>query len=164
MANLLNWRKSTPISIHHKDNPFSAIQRELDRAITEFGNWLDPFSSSSNRYENVSLYPSVDIVEDNDQFKVEAEMPGMGEEDIHVSINDGLLVIKGKKKTSTKNKDKHYVRREISYGSYERTISLPETLDVEKAKASFKKGMLWVSIPKNPDTAKKSKQLKIEKA
>ncbi len=105
----------------------------------------------------------MDIVDDKENLKIEVEMPGMGEEDIKVSIADGILTIRGEKETSKKDEGKNYVRREIGYGSYERTIPLPDSVDVEKAKASFKKGMLWVTIPKKPESVKRSRELKIEK-
>lgn len=114
-------------------------------------------------FENLILNPSMDIVDDKENLKIEVEMPGMGEEDIKVSIADGILTIRGEKETSKKDEGKNYVRREIGYGSYERTIPLPDSVDVEKAKASFKKGMLWVTIPKKPESVKRSRELKIEK-
>ena len=90
-------------------------------------------------------------------------MPGMGEEDISIEVNDGVLIIKGRKEISKQNKDKDYLMREISYGSYERTIDLPDSVDIDKVKATFKKGMLWVDIPKKPDYVNKNRKVNIEK-
>lgn len=91
-------------------------------------------------------------------------MPGMSEEDITVTFNDNKLTIEGEKSTSTKDEKKNFVSREITYGRYERTVSLPLTADVDKATASFKKGMLWVTIPKKALGKGSSKSIKIEKA
>jgi len=116
------------------------------------------------KFENIKLSPALDIVEDKDCFKIEAEMPGMSEKDINVTFNDNRITIQGEKSTSKKNEKKNFVSREISYGRYDRTVSLPLTADVDKATASFKKGMLWVTIPKRANSSSSSKSIKIEKA
>lgn len=108
--------------------------------------------------------PVVDIVENEKSFKVEAELPGMKQDDVEVTINDNYLTIKGEKKASKEDKDENYLRRERYYGSYQRTIALPETANADKAKATFKKGVLWVEIPKKAEAVKPSKKLEIREA
>jgi HSP20 family protein len=145
-------------------NPLRPLQSELDKLMGEFDPWFEPFNFPSERFEDLALAPAIDIVDDKDHFKVEVEMPGMGEDDINVELSDGLLTIKGEKTVSKKNKDKNYLRREISYGRYERQVELPDTVDIDNASASFKKGMLWVNIPKKPDSIKAKRALKIERS
>lgn len=106
----------------------------------------------------------MDVVEDKDHFSIQLEMPGMDEKDIHLSITDNVLTISGEKSTSKKNKNKKYVSREISYGKYERSISLPSSVDVDKVKANFKKGMLWIQLPKKEETIGGARDIKIEQA
>lgn len=161
---MVNWKKSVPVSIQSRNNPFLSLQSELDRAMADFYNLFATPNISQDKFENLTLIPSINLVEDKDSVKVEAEMPGLGEEDIKVSVGDGILTIKGEKTVSSKNENKNYLSREIRYGRYERNIVLPDSVDVEKAKASFKKGMLWVSIPKKAEVVKKSRELKVEKA
>ena len=146
--------------------PFSFNKNSFDELINSFDNWFETvnFPTDKSLFENIRLIPSIDIVEDETHFKVEAEMPGMGEEDIKISLNNGILSIKGEKTTSKKDEAKNYMMREINYGRYERSIDLPNDVDLDKAKASFKKGMLWIDIPKNPESAKTSRILKIERA
>lgn len=151
-------------SIIKGEHPLSSLQNELDRAITSFNRFFEPFNFSKYDFENISLLPAVDIVDDNNEFKIEVEMPGMGEEDVKVSINNGLLTIKGEKSTSEKDEKKNYMRREIKYGFCERNVPLPEGIDIDKAKATFKKGMLWVTIPKKPEYVKGSREIQVEKA
>ena len=91
-------------------------------------------------------------------------MPGMDEKDVTVSLKDNLLTIHGEKSTSKKDERKNYIAREISYGRYERSITLPQAADGEKVSASFKKGMLWVTIPKKAGSKGNGRQIKIEKA
>lgn len=164
MASLINWKKSIPISIEktQRKNPFLALQSELDKAMRDFYNVFET-PSVFDKFEGLTISPSIDLVEDKDSFKVEAEMPGLGEEDIKVSISDGILTIKGEKTTSKQDENKNYLSREINYGCYERSIVLPDTVDIDKAKASFKKGMLWITIPKKAEAIKKARELKVEK-
>jgi len=163
MINLLDWKKSIPVSIEtHRKNPFLTLQSELDKAMRDFYSTFE-MPSISDKFEGLKISPAIDLVEDKDSIKVEAEMPGLGVEDIKVSINEGILTIKGEKTISQKDENKNYLSREINYGYYERTIALPESADIEKAKSSFKKGMLWVTIPKKAEAIKKSRELKIEK-
>lgn len=163
MANFITFRKSLPVQ---KDkNPFSSIQSAVNRAMDDFYNLIDsPRLSLTGEFENLIINPSINIVDDKENFKIEAEMPGMGEEDIKVLIGDGYITIKGEKKVSKKNKDKNYLVREIGYGSYERTIPLPDFVDIDKAQASFKKGMLWITIPKRTEAAQRSRELEVKKA
>ena len=158
-----NLKKNIPVTIRANKNPLQAIQNQFDKAVSDFYSILESPRFSMMSFEDLSLSPSVDIIEDDKNFKVECEMPGMGEEDIHVAVQDGMLAIKGEKETSRQDKDKNYLLREIGYGSYERNILLPENIDIDKASASFKKGMLWVNIPKKAGVKLEARELKVEK-
>ncbi len=125
--------------------PFVNFQKEFNNLFNSFCRTLP---EAGMEYSNANLCPSCDIVEDDKNFKVEFEMPGVDEQDIKVAISNGILSVKAQKKTSSKNEGKNYLRREISFGAWERQISLPENIDIDNAQSSFKKGMLWVSIPK----------------
>lgn len=161
MNSLLKHRKSgEPIL-----NPFLGLQQEVSRAMNDFYDLFEPHRASLvERLENLKLSPAMDIVEDKDSFKIEIEMPGMGEEDIKVSVSENMLTIEGEKTTSKKDEKKNYVSREICYGRYERSIALPQTADIDKASASFKKGMLWVTIPKKAGSKSSSRKINVEKA
>lgn len=156
MNNLTHWK-------NFRTNPFMSLQAELYKAMRDLNSLFESSNKNLSSFANLTISPAVDIVEDKDNFKVEVEMPGIGEEDIKINIADGLLTIKGEKTTSKKDEGKNYISREINYGSYERTIELPDSVDIDKAKASFKKGMIWVLIPKKAGTAKQSREIKIEK-
>lgn len=160
----MNIRKYIPSVFHNqKINPFHSLQNELNKVVSDFNDWFENFHFPAERFENLVLNPSVDIVDNENQFKVEVEMPGMSDENIEVSVSNGMLFIKGEKNSSKKDKDGDYRIREISYGKYERHITLPEYVDIDKAKASFKKGMLWVDFPKKADGVKKSRAITVEK-
>lgn len=162
--NICNSKNNQQVCVQHNHkHPLLTLQQEVDRLMSEFGGWFST-PKLQDQYENLLITPDIDIVDDKSQFKVDAELPGMSEEDVKVSICDDMLCIKGEKSTSKENKDKNYVTREISYGNYERKLSLPESVDTSKAKATFKKGVLSVTIPKKPESIAQARELKIEKA
>lgn len=160
-------RKNTP-TVFKKRSLFPSLEMGADfnRAIDVFTDIFHQLNSplSVAADSNATIFPNVDIVEDDDMYKVELEMPGLSEQDIKVSLDKHMLTVHGEKSVSQKDERKNYLRREIDYGCYERSIALPDDLDTEHAKASFKKGMLWVCIPKNPETLSKKRDLKIEKS
>lgn len=166
MFNILPWNHPNEISIRRSRTPFSSLQNEINRVFDDF--FSNGFSESSllpSSWTGDQLAtPAVDIVENEKSFKVEAELPGMDQDDVEVTINDNYLTVKGEKKESKEDKDDNYVRRERYYGSYQRTISLPETANTDKAKATFKKGVLQVEIPKKAEAVKPSKKLEIKEA
>ncbi len=93
--------------------------------------------------------PAVDVFEKEDKFVVKAELPGMKEDDIDVSVVGDTLSIKGEKKTETEVKNEDYYRCERSYGTFYRSIPLPSNVDVDKIEASFDDGVLEVNLPKS---------------
>lgn len=159
MASLKKYHQSENVI-----SPFLKLQQEVNHAMSHFYDLFEPMSINLKKFEDIKLSPALDIVEDKECFKIEAEMPGMSEEDITVTFNDNRITIEGEKSTSKKDEKKNFVSREITYGRYERTVSLPLTADVDKATASFKKGMLWVTIPKKAQSGVSTKTIKIEKA
>lgn len=163
MNGLTGTKKTTTGTTSTRHNPFVSLQHELDKAMTDFYGLFDRNKLVKENFENFLIVPAIDLVEDKDTLKIEVEMPGMGEEDVKVSIDNGILTIKGEKTTSRKDKEKNYLSREISYGSYERSIALPDTVDTTKAKASFKKGMLWVTLPKKPECTKECRDIPVER-
>jgi HSP20 family protein len=163
MNDMTHYRKFIPVSIQSgKPSPLS-IQQEMERVMNYFNREFGFLTFPAERFEDLALHPSIDIIDDKDHFKIEVEMPGMGEADIKIAISDGLLTIKGEKETSKKDEGKNYLMREIHYGRYERTVALPDSVDISQAKASFKKGMLWVDIPKRSEVVKQSREIKVDK-
>jgi len=163
MSDLLKWKKASPVSIEHHIQPFVGFHRSVNDALNDFYNLFESTGLEKNRFEKLNLLPALDIVEADDHYNVEAEMPGMGEDDIKVCIDGNRLTIQGEKSTSKKHKDKKYVSREINYGKYERTVVLPSSADTDKASASFKKGMLWVTIPKKTEKKKSPRAIHVKK-
>lgn len=101
-------------------------------------------------------YPALDIAENEDSVTVTAEVPGMKAEDIDVTLERGVLTIKGEKKFEDERKGENFHRIERSYGSFQRVVQLPTEVDDEKVTANYKDGVLTLSMPKSP-AAKKRK-------
>lgn len=161
--NILPWERPSNVSIR-QGSPFSSLQDEINRVFSNFFSGFGESSSLPSLMTSQNLIPAVDIVETDESFRIEAELPGMKQEEVEVTINDSYLTIKGEKEASKEDKDKNYLRRERYYGSYQRTIALPETVNADKAKATFKKGVLWVEIPKKAEAVKPSRKLDIKQA
>jgi HSP20 family protein len=104
--------------------------------------------------------PSVDVAETNGDITVTAELPGVKQEEVEISITDDVLTLKGEKKEEKEVKEKNYHRIERSYGSFQRSIGLPTGVQADKAKATYKDGILSITVPKVEEA--KPKQIKID--
>jgi HSP20 family protein len=103
--------------------------------------------------------PSVDVAETDNEVVVTAELPGIKQDDVDITITDDVLTLKGEKKEEKEVKEKNYHRIERSYGSFQRSISLPAGVQADKAKATYKDGVLHITVPKAEEA--KPKQIKI---
>ncbi len=142
------------IEVIRKDgNPFAAMQREINSIFDAFNStWgISAVPSFAG-----SFMPRLDLTEDAKAVIVTAELPGMSEKDIDLSISGDMLTIKGEKRDEKEDRSKDYFYSERSYGSFMRSVPLPREVDADKVSASFKKGVLTVIIPKTTaDTSKK---------
>jgi HSP20 family protein len=110
--------------------------------------WRSPFETSLAQTMGQMEYPALNISEDEKNITVEAELPGMDSKDIDISLQNNMLVLQGEKRFEEEKKEGSYHRIERSYGSFSRTIPLSSTVDEDKVKASFKNGVLTVTLPK----------------
>jgi len=108
--------------------------------------------------------PAMDVIEDTDAYKLTAELPGMSEKDIEVVVSDGTLTLKGEKKKETERKDKNYYMAERTYGSFERSFTLPEGVDRDKVGAEFTKGVLTITLPKKPEAKVEPTKIEVKAA
>jgi len=106
--------------------------------------------------------PAVDIAEDDKEYIVKAELPGLNKENIKVSVEGGVLSIAGERKVEKEEKNKKYHRIERSYGSFTRSFTLPDDASGEKVNAEFKDGVLKVHLPKEEKAKSKSVEVKID--
>jgi HSP20 family protein len=137
--------------------------REFERMTRDFGRFWDSFLGRGlkGRVEGEWL-PSLDLAETDNELVVKAELPGMDPKDIDISLSDGMLTIKGEKKQEKEEKKSDYHFIERSYGSFTRSIQLPRQVEREKISASYKNGLLRITLPKSEEAKKKEVKIKVE--
>ncbi|MBI2997026.1 MAG: Hsp20/alpha crystallin family protein [Deltaproteobacteria bacterium] len=106
--------------------------------------------------------PVVDVYEQKNEIVVKTELPGMSRDDIQINITDNVLTITGEKKKEEEVKEEDYYRRERTYGRFSRALELPKAVQIEKAQAIFKNGVLDIRIPKTEEAKRKEIEVKIE--
>ena len=153
----MNFKSLIPVRREPNDvrlfNPFLSLQREVEDVFQNFTRDWPTFRSAGLATD---LVPSTDVVENDKEIQITAELPGLEEKDVQINLADDVLTIKGEKKAEKEEKDKNYRLVERSYGSFSRSIQLPAGLDAGTIKASISKGILTVVIPKPaPAQAKK---------
>jgi HSP20 family protein len=151
-------------------SPFSSLRQEIDRLIEDFDGGLWPRSFHRgwlaapyfSRSTTVAITPAVDVAEKDNAFEITAELPGMDEKDIEVKLTNGGLQIHGEKKAEKEEKRKDYYLSERSYGSFDRYFGLPEGIAADKISASFKNGVLTVTLPKTAEYRKNEKNIPVK--
>ena len=106
--------------------------------------------------------PAIDVYEEGDNIIVKAEIPGVKKEDISVSLNGDILTISGKSQEEKEVKKENFYRKEIRSGTFSRSLTLPAQIDKDKVKASYKDGVLQLTLPKSPEEKKKEVKIKVE--
>lgn len=150
-------KKQAPVA--RKDNPIVSLQEEMNKLFEEFTrgfhkpHWLEPISDFSAK---------VDMKDTGKMVVVAAELPGVEMKDIEVRLEDKSLVIKGEKHFEKEENDKNYYRMERSYGSFYRVLPLPFAINKEGIEASFKNGVLKVSLPKTEEAASDGKAIQVK--
>lgn len=129
------------------DNDPWALHRRLARMLDE-AFWPVPQMDREAGTVTSSWLPPVDIFEDKDTLRIVAEVPGVKPEDVKISIENTVLSIRGEKKQVAEEQTERVHRYERSYGAFERTFTLPATIDAERVEASYHAGVLTVSLPK----------------
>jgi HSP20 family protein len=116
--------------------------------LDKFFNHYDRQSSTQSAKDTSAWLPAVDIKEQPEQFLIQADIPGVEAKDIELSMDNGILTLKGERQSESQDKGQNYKRVERTYGKFYRRFSLPDTADPEKISASGKNGVLQISIPK----------------
>jgi len=137
---------------------FSDVENRMNRFIERAFN--EPFGAALA--EPIGWVPAMDLVETPKEFTLTAELPGLDEKNVDVAIEDGVMTISGEKFEEKKEEDKKVYLYERSYGSFQRSFSLPSGIDGSKVTAEFTKGVLKVHIPKNGDIAPKGRKVEVK--
>lgn len=159
MRDLIPWGRSSQAPTYYRgQDPFAALHREMDRI---FDDMFRGFGAPApfGRVAGWSSWPTVEVSETDGEMLVTAEVPGLDEKDIEVLLKDGVLTLRGEKKSETEDKDRQFSER--YYGRFERSISLGAEVDEEKVSAKFKNGVLTVSLPKAQEAQGSAKRIAI---
>ncbi|WP_243018456.1 MULTISPECIES: Hsp20/alpha crystallin family protein [Candidatus Cardinium] len=146
-------------SFRYKNQP-SEPGREgdlIERIFNDFYSLLPDFSSKRN-----NVVPRIDVSESNSNYYIEAELPGIELKDIEVQVNGHVLSIRAKKEANTEQKDTNYYIQERYTGSLQRSISLPNSADVEQINAKLQDGILRLTIPKKERAITKKIEIESE--
>ncbi|MBX7059654.1 MAG: Hsp20/alpha crystallin family protein [Leptospirales bacterium] len=155
MKELFPWKREKGWPF---DESFSSLQKEIGRVFDDFTRGLDVRGRSMLRHFD----PKVNVSENDKCIRVTAELPGLDEKDVEVHVNDYSLSLRGEKKFEKEEKDEEHHVIERSYGSFRRVIPLPEGVEREKIKASFKKGVLTVEIPKSAKVQESARKIDVK--
>jgi len=142
-----------------ESNPFALLRQEMNSL---FDNFFHGFDLEPSLGRLASFSPKIDVKESDKDITISAELPGIDDKEIDVSLSRDALTIKGEKKEEKEEKGKDFYRMERSFGSFSRTIPLPAEIDTGKVKAEFKKGLLTVTLPKTAQAAEKTKKITVK--
>jgi HSP20 family protein len=122
----------------------STLRRDMNRLLDDF------FGDGPFHFERERAFiPSVEVFDTKEAVVVKAQVPGVNQDSLQVSVTDDTVNLKGEMKEEEKQEEKNYSRREFRYGSFARTIALPAAVESEKAEAKLKDGVLEITIPKS---------------
>jgi HSP20 family protein len=154
MANSLVPRGSESTGSLLRQDPFRALRNEMDRLFESFDwRWGTP---------GADMMPRIDMCETDGEVDIDAELPGLTEKDIDVTLSGDTLVIRGEKRAEREERKKNYRVSERSYGRFSRAIPLPFEADAGKITANFDHGVLHIAIPKPPEVAAKTAKIPVK--
>ena len=161
---------STPSLFDPVWQPFVSLRREMDqlfedffsRAMTPWGRAMEfePFRRVEGAFRLAA--PAVDLVEREKEYVVTAELPGLDEKALEVNLSGDTLTIRGRKEQEHKEERENYRMSERRFGSFQRSLRLPQDVDSEKIDAQFAKGVLTVTLPKSEEALKKQKKIDVK--
>lgn len=158
LSQLIPWSRGRNDLTARDPDPFFALQGRVNQIFDDFFRAFDGGPSVFGRGGGLSL----DVVETLEEYRVEAELPGVDEKDVRVTLTGDVLSIEGEKRSEARDESHGALRRERSYGRFHRSLTLPSEVDREKVDASFEKGVLTVHLPKTREALQKARTIEIK--
>jgi HSP20 family protein len=153
------FKSLIPFASESGRDPFTSLQREMNKLFDDMMKG-SPLAAAG---VEAALSPRLDVKENDKAYLLSVELPGVAEEDMELEVANRVLTIRGEKKVEKEEKgDKGYHVMERSYGSFMRSLTLPDDVDEQKIDASFDKGVLTVTLPKSKEAAKKTKKIAVK--
>ena len=150
--------------------PALSLREEIDRTFDRFfDGWMtwprfprrmpDLMPSGNGIFD---MAPDVDVNESDDGYEITADLPGVEETDVTLTLTDDVLTLKGEKKAEREEKKKDFHLTERSYGSFQRSFGVPDDVDIDEVEAKFAKGVLTITLPKSPTAKAKARKISIK--
>jgi HSP20 family protein len=143
-------------------DPFKDVAMLQDRMNRAFGDLWGHTRRPDEDYISGSWMPTVDVRETKNALEISAELPGIEPKEVEVSVEDGVLTLKGARNFEKATEGETYHRVERAYGSFERSFSLPTNVDPEKVQAVYRHGVLHLTLPKREEAKPRSISIKVE--
>jgi len=161
---LITWNRKKQEHIQPElQHPVATLHREVDRLFDDFFRGFDRFPTSAFREERLTEFsPKINISENDKEIEVTVEVPGMDQNDVEINLRDDILTIRGEKKQEKEEKDKEYYHVERSYGSFYRSLQIPCEVEQDKVKATFKKGVLKINLPKSEKARENVRKIEVQ--
>ncbi len=153
---LIRWNALRDVTPWHTDKDFEVMHREIDRMFNCF------HSDAHDEEASKTLMPAVDIVERENDFNIKLELPGVEKKDVKITVQNNILTIKGEKKQENEKEGEDYHRVERSYGIFQRSFTLPSSVNSENIDASYDNGVLTLSVPKLEEPKPKETEVKLK--
>ena len=157
LTDLIPWNRNQNVTAPRQTDPFLSLRREMDRVFDSFFRGFDLPMTGGTPGWSAGTWPRAEVSETDNEIKVVAELPGMERKDIDVTFHDGLLTLKGEKKTETNGS----VYSERWHGQFERSFQLGPDVDPDKINAEFKNGVLTLTLGKRPEAQRQVKRIAI---
>jgi len=135
-----------------------SVQRDINRL---FDNFFRSGSPVEETRATSYFAPAVDIAEQENEYIVKVELPGVAKDDVKISVESNILTIKGEKKQEKEEESKNFHRVERSYGSFQRSFTLPSTVKNDKIDAAFNSGILTITMPKSEEAKPRQIEVKV---
>jgi HSP20 family protein len=159
MRDLIPWGRSeqtTPSRYREEGDPFMTLHREMNRLFDDVFRGFDLTPVGMSR---MASWPHVEVIENDKDVRISAELPGIEGKDVEVLMGEGVLTIRGEKKSEIEDKERAFSER--TYGRFERRIPLAWEVDEDKIDASFKNGVLTVTMPKSAQASSHVKRIAV---
>lgn len=157
-------QKGSPQSPAQSVDVFDAMRSEMNRLFDRFDRGWPALPGIFGGGEAGAMSLSLDVRDSAKEVVIEAELPGVAEKDVSVTLSGGILTISGEKKSEREEKKDDYFVSERSFGSFRRSIRLPDGIDESKVEARFDKGVLHITAPKKPEAARAERKIEIRSA
>jgi HSP20 family protein len=179
LKEIVPWRWGGLRRWDDEERPFESFLREMDTLHKDMDRLFDDFWKGSGHHfmtttprhsmmgapwQYSEVMPHVDETEDEKAFHIRVELPGMDQDDVDITLANGMLTIRGEKKREDEEKGKDFYRKERSFGAFRRTLPIPAEVDEKAIDATFKKGVLCIELPKTEAAQKKVTHIDVKAA